>query len=162
MNNKAIHNSARAVIIIDDHILLAYDPRPEPQHFYELNTTFYYLPGGHIEFKESIHDATLREIKEETGHAAVYERFLGILEYSWSFPGDEVCCHTHEINLISKVHVPTINPRRSIPQQEDHVAFHWIPMVEINNIDLRPKMLKKLIPEWLDNNMNDAFQSMIK
>ena len=37
------------------------------------NVPFYYLPGGHIEFKESANNALIREIEEETGH--IYGRW---------------------------------------------------------------------------------------
>lgn len=137
-----IHLLSRAVIIHDDHLLLAYDPRKEPKHYYDLDVAFYYLPGGHIEFNESAEAAVLREIYEETGLDAYIERFLGILEHSWSFPGDEVCCHTHEINLIFKVNFKEANGLTTIFQKEDHVAFQWIPLKEIHDIDFRPESLK--------------------
>ena len=67
MNKKGIHVLSRGVIVDQGHILLAYDPRPHPFHYYELNRHFYDLPGGHIEFQESAENALIREIKEETG-----------------------------------------------------------------------------------------------
>jgi len=143
------HLLSRAVIIHDDHLLLAYDPRKEPKHYYELNVAFYYLPGGHIEFNESAEAAVLREIYEETGFDSHIERFLGILEHSWNFPGDEVCCHTHEINLIFKVNLKEVNDLITIFQKEDHVAFHWISLKEICDIDFRPESLKNILPQWL-------------
>ncbi len=161
MDKNNIHVLSRAVIIIDAHILLAYDPRSTPNHYYELNTPFYYLPGGHIDFKESTSHAIVREIEEETGYIAQYERFLGVIEYAWSFPGDEAYCHTHEINFISKVHISGLNPQVTISQKEDHVAFHWIALAELNRIDLRPAPLKTLIPKWVDLYMNEAFVSAV-
>lgn len=142
------HLLSRAVIIHDDHLLLAYDPRKEPKHYYEFNVAFYYLPGGHIEFNESAEAAVLREIYEETGFDSHIERFLGILEHSWSFPGDEVCCHTHEINFIFKVKLKEVNGLTTIFQKEDHVAFRWIPLKEIHDIDFRPESLKNILPQW--------------
>ncbi|MDI9634589.1 NUDIX domain-containing protein [Kamptonema cortianum] len=145
------HLLSRAVIILDDHLLLAYDPRKEPKHYYELNVAFYYLPGGHIEFNESAEAAVLREIYEETGFDSSIERFLGVLEHSWSFPGDEVCCHTHEINLIFKVNLKEVNGLTTIFQKEDYVAFQWIPLKEMCDIDFRPQSLKTILPQWLAN-----------
>ena len=75
MNNN-IHVLARAVIVDQNHILLAYDPRPHPQHYYEFDRQFYHLPGGHIEFKESAKNALVREIKE------VIQSFKALWEYS--------------------------------------------------------------------------------
>lgn len=110
---------------------------------------FYYLPGGHIEFNESAEAAVLREIYEETGLDAHIERFLGVLEHNWSFPGDEVCCHTYEINLIFKVNLEEVNDLITIVQKEDHVAFQWIPLKEIHDIDFRPESLKNILSRWL-------------
>jgi 8-oxo-dGTP pyrophosphatase MutT (NUDIX family) len=157
-----IHVLARAVIIKEGHILLAYDSRDTPYHYYELNVPFYYLPGGHIEFKESAPQAVLREIEEETGYRAQYEGFLGVLEHSWHFPGDEVCCHTHEVNLIFKVHLPDIDTQINIVQIEEHVAFKWVPLKAIEKVDLRPAPLKRLLPKWLEHTHDDVFESFMK
>jgi 8-oxo-dGTP diphosphatase len=159
--NNNIHVLSRAVIIQDGHLLLAYDPRKEPMHYYELGRSFYYLPGGHIEFNESAEEAVLREIYEETGFDSNVENFLGIFEHSWSFPGDEVCCHTHEINLIFKVSLKALNGLINIFQKEEHVAFQWLPLHEIDSLDFRPEPLKVLIPEWLISPRNNAFQSVM-
>lgn len=34
--NHNIHVLSRALILHNDHLLLAYDPREEPKHYYEL------------------------------------------------------------------------------------------------------------------------------
>ena len=149
IKNQNIHVLSRAVIVNDGHILLAYDPRDVPMHYYELMTPFYYLPGGHIEYQESVEAALQREMVEETGYEAHIEDFLGVVEYSWNFPGDEVCCHTHEINLIFKAKFTENIGISKISQKEEHVALKWIPLSQLQSIDLRPEDLKELIPEWL-------------
>ena len=161
MSLDNIHALARAVIIEQGHLLLAYDPREKPEHYYKLNAFFYYLPGGHIEFKESAQSALLREIEEETGHKGQCERFLGILENAWSFSNDEICCHTHEINFLFKVTIPGLMPAITIPQREEHVAFKWWPLTELDWAELMPEALKTLLPEWLDLSLSKAFASSI-
>jgi 8-oxo-dGTP diphosphatase len=162
MNKYNVHVLSRGVIIDQGHILLAYDPRLYPNHYYELNRQFYYLPGGHIDFQESAQNALIRELREETGFEANIERFLGILEHAWNFPGDEICCHTHEINLIFMVNVPKLKCGDLISQKEDHVAFNWIPIDQLETIDLRPLYLKASISEWLRCDNNNTFCSTIK
>lgn len=160
MNHK-IHVLSRAVIIHENHLLVAYDPRLTPMHYYAFNVPFYYLPGGHIEFKESAEKAIIREIYEETGYDSGIERFLGILEHSWHFPGDELCCHTHEINLIFKVNLKGMTGITPITQREEHVAFKWVPLKQINEVDLRPHIMKNMIPQWLICNNINMFQSIM-
>lgn len=41
-----IHVCARGILLDQDHLLLAYDPRPNPYHYYALGESFFYLPGG--------------------------------------------------------------------------------------------------------------------
>ncbi len=159
MSQHNIHALARGVIIDQDHILLAYDPRAHPNHYYELNRHFYYLPGGHIDFQESAQKALIREIREETGYNATIERFLGIIEHAWSFSGDETCCHTHEVNMIFKIHVHDLKLKDALPQKEEHVAFAWVPLDRLRDIDIRPFSLKQAIPEWLAPSSNKVFWS---
>ena len=162
MTEKKIHILARAVVMSEGHILLAYDPRSKSDHYYDLTKSFYYLPGGHVEFKEAARDGLVREIREETGYASKCGHFLGMLEYAWSFGGDEVCCHTHEINLVFKVDIPGLDYRMTVTQQEDHVAFKWVPLADLAAVTLLPAALKTLLPQWLGNNLNVAFQSSMK
>ena len=154
-----IHVLARAVIIIDHQILLAYDPRLQPHHYYELDKEFYYLPGGHIEHHESAADAVIREISEETNHDATVERFLGVIEHAWQFKGDDICCHTHEINMIFKMHLQDLKSAISISQIEKHVAFRWVSLDQLSEIDLRPECLKTYLFRWLNENHHDAIVS---
>ena len=156
------HITARAVIIKDNHILLAHDPRPQPHHYYELGTPFFYLPGGHINHRERAADAVIREIAEETGRSAQMIRFLGVMEHAWHFTGDEVCCHTHELNFIFETQfIDAIEPCATITAAEEHVAFKWVHLAQLVHTDLRPAPLLQLIPLWLGHNNHQAFQSFI-
>jgi 8-oxo-dGTP pyrophosphatase MutT (NUDIX family) len=161
MMGSNIHVLSRSAIISENHILLAYDPRPIPNHYYALNSHFYYLPGGHIEFQESAEQALVREIKEEMGFDSAIERFLGVMENAWDFPGDAVCCHIHEINLIFKVTIPDLEYGNSVAQKEDHVAFQWVSMDHLKTIDFRPLQIRNSLPHWLQCADNGVFQSSI-
>lgn len=104
----------------------------------------------------------MREIKEETGFDATIEKFLGIIEHAWNFPGDEVCCHTHEINLIFKLNVPHLKFGDTRAQKEEHVAFEWKALGTLNEIDLRPLPLKSALSKWLKGADNTLFWSTMK
>ena len=92
----------------------------------------------------------MRKLFEETGYEIYIENFLGVVEYSWGFPGDEICCHTHEINLIFQAQFMEDIGNIEIPQKEENIALKWVPLNELGSIDLRPEDLKELIPEWLE------------
>jgi hypothetical protein len=49
MKENTIHICSRGIMMDAGAI----DPRPHPEHYYELNASFYDLPGGHIQFQES-------------------------------------------------------------------------------------------------------------
>jgi 8-oxo-dGTP pyrophosphatase MutT (NUDIX family) len=106
---------------------------------------FYYLPGGHIETRESPKDALFPELKEELRMLAVIGEFLGKFSNSWGFFGDDICCHTHEINFIFKAEIQGLSALQIPKQQEDHVAFGWIDLNNLSHTDLRPSFLKKNI-----------------
>ena len=38
------------------------------------------VPGGHVEMGETLHEAIVREVLEETGLEVVVDRFLGFVE----------------------------------------------------------------------------------
>jgi len=153
MNNKNnIHVLSRAVIIDQDHILLC--------KTLDLQINFYFLPGGHIEHNESAQDAVLRELEEESGAKCAIKRFLGCLEHIFK-PGHNSICHNHEYNLIFEVESASLQLHTPIPQMEEHLKLVWTPIAKISEIDFRPEALKTLLPKWISEDKNNAFQSML-
>ncbi|MBA3814480.1 MAG: NUDIX domain-containing protein [Alphaproteobacteria bacterium] len=145
-----IHVVARAVVIDEGQILLC--------KTIGLSPDFFFLPGGHIEQNESAEQAVLRELKEESGFAFSIRRFLGCLEHSFE-PGKNSICHSHECNLIFEAYSPAVRASQPIPQLEEQIELLWMPLVQLNNIDLRPEPFKTLVEKWLAQDMNQAFQS---
>lgn len=145
-----IHILSRAVVTDEGHILLC--------KTIGLSPDFFFLPGGHIEQNESAEQAVLRELKEESGFTFSIRRFLGSLEHSFE-PGKNSICHSHECNLIFEAYSPELKSNQPIPQLEERIELFWIPLAQLNTIDLRPAPFKTLIAEWLTQDMNNAFQS---
>ena len=151
-NKNNIHVLSRAVIINQNHILLC--------KTLDLEENFYFLPGGHVEHKESVEKSLLRELVEETGSEGKIKRFLGCLEYSFD-PGANSICHNHEYNFIFEVELDNLKIENQVPQLEKHIELLWIQFSEIAKIDLRAEPLKKLIPKWLNEASNNYFHSVM-
>ncbi|MES2607830.1 MAG: NUDIX domain-containing protein [Pseudomonadota bacterium] len=147
-----IHVLSRAVVIDQNHILLC--------KTVDLPINFYFLPGGHIEHKESAETAVLRELVEETGETCTIKRFLGCLEYSFE-PGHNSICHNHEYNFIFEAESDALKIHIPIPHLEKHIELQWIPFDSLGDIDFRPAPLNALIQQWLAASVNDTFQSVM-
>jgi 8-oxo-dGTP pyrophosphatase MutT (NUDIX family) len=150
IDRNAIHVLSRAVIMDQGHILLC--------KTLDLPKSFYFLPGGHIEYGESAEAAVIREVLEESGAQCSLKRFLGCLEHSFE-PGHSSICHNHEYNLIFEAESPSLKRNIPIPQQEDHIQLLWMSLSAINEIDFRPHPLKILVPQWLDTIESEKFRS---
>lgn len=145
-----IHVLSRAVIVDQGHILLC--------KTLDLKTNFYFLPGGHVEHNESVTDAVLRELKEETGADCTIKRFLGCLEYRFE-PGHNSICHNHEYNFIFEVKSAALSSDCKVPQLEAHIELVWIPFNKITVIDFRAEPLRVLLPKWLQATVHNVFYS---
>ncbi len=77
----------------------------------------YFLPGGHVEFGESLKKALIREIKEELHATVKSSEFLGIVENWYGTKRDK----RHEINFVYKVSLKN----GTIKTTENHIEFHW-------------------------------------
>lgn len=153
MNNQdKIHVVSRAVIIDQEHILVC--------KTLDLEFTFYFLPGGHIDHGESAEVSLLRELKEETGVDCTIGRFLGCLEYKFE-PGHSSICHNHEYNLIFEASSSELNFNKTVNSLEPHIELMWHPLDALSEIDFRAEPLVDLLPVWLNEAETLRFRSVM-
>lgn len=105
-----------------------------------------YLPGGHIEFRETARFALEREIREELGVESKAGRFLGCCENSFLQKGEP---HA-EINLVFELSIPSLSPERPAEAQESWIDFCWKPLDRLAEANLLPPALQTTLPVWLD------------
>lgn len=127
MNAATTEIIARAVIRRNGQLLLVR----------QRTKSWSFLPGGHVEPGERVEIALVRELAEELGTAAKVTGFAGAVEHGYLEDG---VAH-HEINLVFDVSIDATDPA----SQEEHLEFHWLPLDQLADADVRPGTLKNAL-----------------
>ncbi len=110
-------------------------------------TSYYHIPGGHIEIGEDSKQAVIREIKEEIGCDVQEANLFLIQENFWTRNAKK--CHGIEFYYI-------IKPEQQL-QMQDHeriendkgeeklLEFKWVTVKELKNTDLRPTNIRDML-----------------
>jgi 8-oxo-dGTP diphosphatase len=105
---------------------------------------WYFLPGGHVEYGESLTCALLRELEEEVCLEGMkIKALIGTVENK--FPvGDRI---QHELNFIFEAE--EIN-EQVIQSRESHLEFSFHDIDALKDIKLLPKKVKEGLLGWLE------------
>lgn len=106
------------------------------------DASYFYLPGGHIEFGERAKAALIRELSEETGiDASEAEfRFVGVSENIFT----QENIPRHEINIYFEI-AGIFSGKEDIPSFEEEIAFRWLALRDIPNLRVLPEEIKRFI-----------------
>jgi len=131
--SSGIEFIARGVLLYEGHVLLCKS----------IAGGYFYLPGGHVEPGEEASRACAREFLEEIGFEPKIGRCLLVKELFFTQKGKP----KHEITVVFHVeHVFPGGTGDSAPpplkSQEDHLAFEWVPIASVVDLDIRPQAMK--------------------
>ena len=110
-------------------------------------TTYYHIPGGHIEMGENSKQAIIREIKEEIGCDIEEVNLFAIQENFWVRNNKK--CHGIEFYYIIKpkyeLQMKDCQGIENDKGKENILDFKWVTSEELKDIDLRPSNIKDMI-----------------
>lgn len=152
MNDK-FHASAKAIIVRDDKVLLIkYDDE---------NEIHYNLPGGKMKPHETAHETMIRKVREEAGGEV---GSVGSLAFVYEYIGQNhnyIAGDKHSLSLVFWATLkagtePSIDKATEIDPIQIDVS--WVPVEELPNIDLWPRINKRLMDLIrLENKKNEIY-----
>jgi len=101
----------------------------------------YFLPGGHVEFGDSLEQTIYKEMNEELGllkSDIVNISFNNYLEGSYLSKEEKHC----ELNMIFN---SEIKDGIEIKSKEDHIDFEWVELSKIPEVNLLPDGIKEFL-----------------
>lgn len=121
----------RVVIKRDDSILLC---KP-------IDKDYFFLPGGHVEFGDTLEETLYKELSEETGIEKDEIENVKLISHLEQVYGEHEK-RRHELNMIYTIDLVT---DREIVSQEDHITFSWISVSEIEHTYILPGDIKQFL-----------------
>ncbi|WP_199621239.1 NUDIX domain-containing protein [Paenibacillus alkalitolerans] len=137
---KPIRNSAKAIIIHDEKILLT---KNQDQFGY-----FYLFPGGGQEFGEELTNTLFRECIEEIGAEIIVHELMYVREYiGKNHEFAEWDSDAHQVEFYYKCQLKDINIElwNGINPDSNQVGIEWVDLKSIEQIRLYPKTLGNII-----------------
>lgn len=138
----SIENIVRGVLVQAQHLLVCKNKKKD----------YFYLPGGHIEFGESMVEALQREWQEELGVTCEVQKFLAFFEERFT---DADHFKHHEYTFLYNVSCPTILQNQTPPSAESHIEFHWLPTADLPKYILLPQNTQKYLVDFFEDNFED-------
>ncbi len=107
----------------------------------------YALPGGHLEFGETLALCMSREVYEECGLNVEADKLVYVHENFYTLKGIE----THEIGFYFLVDLssefPTPDADGYIPSLESHIRMRLLPLRTLREFAVVPAFLQEVLPQ---------------
>jgi ADP-ribose pyrophosphatase YjhB (NUDIX family) len=133
-------NIVRLMITSGDHLLVA--------KYQQGDETIYFLPGGGIEYNESVIAAARRELAEEIGITEDQIEFIepvAVYEHSWDDKGKPI----HEISIVCKCGIDGLSSDKEVLSKESHLKFIWERVANLSTINFLPEDFRMHVPKWI-------------
>jgi len=118
-----------AVAVVDDRILLVRRGHGPAGGTWS-------VPGGRVEPGETLHEAVVREVAEETGLRVAVDRFLGWVERIDRDAGFHFVILDFEVSPLDAAPVPRAGT--------DAAEVAWVPLADVGDLHLAPGLLQFL------------------
>lgn len=130
--------SVKAAVVHDGALLLL---------SYDDESGFHYnLPGGKAQVGECLRDAVARKVLQETGLRVRATRLLFAVEYLPSAYGGEFGpIHKTQHNFLAELVDDRTTPRTSDPRDPIQVGFEWVPLAELGDKYLLPRVNQQIL-----------------
>ena len=106
----------------------------------------YALPGGHVEFGETLAACVSREILEETGLNVEPEKMVYVHENFYTLKR----VRTHEVGFYFLLDLnsefPRPDPHGYIPSREAHIRMRLLPVARLSAFPFMPAFLRDELP----------------
>ena len=108
----------------------------------------YCLIGGRVELGENSENTTRREIKEELGKEIDVTRYISTIENFFTFEGSKY----HEYMFVYEAEFredkdKLIEETLSNIEGKDYLKYYWVDLKEIDNVNIKPKVIKDILKE---------------
>ena len=94
------------------------------------------VPGGRVEHGETLHEAVVREVAEETGLSVVVDGFLDWVERIGATREDQ-----DEHFVILDFAVTPLDPEQAIQAGDDAAEVAWVSLADLSDYRLTPGLL---------------------
>ncbi len=101
---------------------------------------YFFLPGGHVEFSETLRAALRRELYEEMGAILKGSELIGGIENI--FTQDNQTKHEMSFVFLAEIDL------KEIVSREEHITFYWMTMDQFINGNIVPEALKDAVMQW--------------